>query len=172
MWERFGQFGSADEINRAAAAQKAEGDEEALVALALENGFDREDAEDYMDGITVGDKFCTQMSAAIGRLRVEAEHLELKNEFAELYEELVTELMGPRKDEIKWGIMRKDRSLAGYLAKIIDKGYEKAVTPNREILDKVTAIPQQYRSQMKTGIPNKAERKKIMMEYYGTGVSQ
>ena len=171
MWDRFGQFGSADEINRAAAAQKAEGDEEALVALALENGLDREDAEDYMDGAT--DKLCTQMGAALGKLRVEAEHLDLKNEFGELYEEIVTVLMSnDKRDLIKWGIMRKDRSLAGYLAKVIDKGYEKAVTPHHEILDKVTAIPQQYRSQMKTGIPNRADRMAIMLEYYGTGVSQ
>ena len=167
MWERFGRFNSADEINRAAAAQKAEGDEEALVALAIENGFDREDAEDYMDGLT--DRFCTTLSAALGRLRVEAEHLDLKNELAELYEELVSVLMdNGHKEEIMWGIMA--RSLDGYLAKVIDKGYEKAVTPHREILDKVTAIPQQYKSQMKTGMPSKADRRAIMIEYYGAKV--
>ena len=171
MWDRFGQFGSAEEINRAAAAQKEEGDEEALVALALENGLDREDAEDYMDGAT--NKLCTPLSAAVGKLRMEAEYLELKNELAELYEEIVTVLFSnDKRDFIVHGIMRKDRSLAGYLAKVIDKGYEKAVTPNREILDKVTAIPQQYRSQMKTGMPSKADRWAIMQEYYGTGVSQ
>lgn len=169
MWDRFGQFGSAEEINRAAAAQKAEGDEEALVALAIENGLDREDAEDYMDGAT--NKLCTPMSAAIGKLRMEAEHLELKNELAELYEEIVTVLFSnDKRDFIMRGIMRTDRSLAGYLAKVIDKGYEKAVTPNREILDKVTAIPQQYRSQMKTGMPSKADRWGIMQEYYDSGV--
>ena len=98
---------------------------------------------------------------------------ELKNELAELYEEIVTVLFSnDKRDFIVHGIMRKDRSLAGYLAKVIDKGYEKAVTPNREILDKVTAIPQQYRSQMKTGMPSKADRWAIMQEYYGTGVSQ
>ena len=37
MFEKFGEFDSVEEINRAAAAQKAEGDEEAVVAIALAN---------------------------------------------------------------------------------------------------------------------------------------
>lgn len=50
MEHRFGIFNTPEELNRAAAAQKAEGDEEALTALAVENGLDREDAEDYLAG--------------------------------------------------------------------------------------------------------------------------
>ena len=34
MYEKFGEFDSFEELNQAAAAQKAEGDEEALFALA------------------------------------------------------------------------------------------------------------------------------------------
>ena len=49
MFDKFGEFDSVEELNRAAAAQKAEGDEEALIAIALENGIEKEDAEDYMD---------------------------------------------------------------------------------------------------------------------------
>ena len=45
MWDKFGEFDSAEELNRAAAAQKAEGDREALIMLAEENGIDRDDAE-------------------------------------------------------------------------------------------------------------------------------
>lgn len=48
MFEKFGEFDSVEELNRAAAGQKAEGDEEALLILAEENGIDREDAEDYI----------------------------------------------------------------------------------------------------------------------------
>ena len=49
MEHRFGIFDTVDELNRAAAAQKAEGDEEALFALAAENGICREDVEGYLD---------------------------------------------------------------------------------------------------------------------------
>ena len=34
MFDKFGEFDSVEELNRAAAAQKAEGDEQALVLLA------------------------------------------------------------------------------------------------------------------------------------------
>ena len=45
MEHKFGIFGTVEDLNRAAAAQKAEGDLEALVSLAEENDIDREDAE-------------------------------------------------------------------------------------------------------------------------------
>lgn len=66
MFEKFGEFDSVEELNRAAAAQKAEGDEEALVALAEENGIDKEDAEDYMDDCA--DELATPLMAAMGKL--------------------------------------------------------------------------------------------------------
>ena len=50
MFEKFGEFDSAEEINRAAAAQRAEGDTEALMQIAIENGIDKEDAQDYAAG--------------------------------------------------------------------------------------------------------------------------
>lgn len=68
MFERFGEFDSCEELNRAAAGQKAEGDLEALKALAKENGLDPEDAEDYMDGIIP--ELATPMDAAMGRIDV------------------------------------------------------------------------------------------------------
>ena len=50
LFEKFGEFDSAEELNRAAAAQLAEGDIDAIYEIAEENGLDREDAEDYIDG--------------------------------------------------------------------------------------------------------------------------
>ena len=50
MFNKFGEFDSADEMNRAAAAQRKEGDNEAILAIAEENGIDKEDAIDFIDG--------------------------------------------------------------------------------------------------------------------------
>ena len=69
MWEKFGEFDSAEEINRAAAAQKAEGDEEAVLAIAAENGIDEEDAQDYLAGFM--EALCNPMMAAMGKLKIE-----------------------------------------------------------------------------------------------------
>ena len=46
MFDKFGEFDSVEELNKAAAGLKTEGDEESLIALAEENGLTREDAED------------------------------------------------------------------------------------------------------------------------------
>ena len=67
MWEKFGEFDSAEEINLAAAAQLAEGDKEAILLIAKENGIDEEDAQDYIDGMAPA--LCTPMMAAMGKLK-------------------------------------------------------------------------------------------------------
>lgn len=46
MFDKFGEFDSYEEINRAAKAQLEEGDLEAIKTIAEENGLDPEDAED------------------------------------------------------------------------------------------------------------------------------
>ena len=64
----------------AAAAQKAEGDREALIMLAEENGIDRDDAQDYLDGAV--DELATPLMAAVGeRLGVKLrDHIVLTRE--------------------------------------------------------------------------------------------
>ena len=46
MFDKFGEFDSYEEINRAAKAQLEEGDLEAIKTIAEENGLDPEDAEE------------------------------------------------------------------------------------------------------------------------------
>ena len=50
MFEKFGEFDSYEEINRAAKAQLEEGDLEAIKTITEENGLDPEDAEDFCTG--------------------------------------------------------------------------------------------------------------------------
>ena len=57
------------EINRAAEAQKREGDTEAVLVIAEENGIDREDVEDFLDGIVP--ELASPLMAAMGKLQVE-----------------------------------------------------------------------------------------------------
>ena len=68
MFERFGEFASWQDLNEAAAGQKEEGDESALLALARENGIEDEDVEDYLDGLIP--ELVTPLSAAMGRVTV------------------------------------------------------------------------------------------------------
>ena len=66
MFEKFGEFGSSEELNQTAEGLRAEGDWGSLQVLAEENGIDIEDARDYMTMET--DIFSTPYTAALGRL--------------------------------------------------------------------------------------------------------
>ena len=69
MFEKFGEFDSSEELNKAADGLFNEGDLDSLKELAKENGIDEEDAQDYIDGLI--EDFSSVTSAAFGRLYVE-----------------------------------------------------------------------------------------------------
>ena len=69
MFDKFGEFNSVEELNKAAKGFKDEGDFNSLYALAEENGIDKEDAEDYVAGDV--EELATQAMATMGRLEVE-----------------------------------------------------------------------------------------------------
>ena len=81
MEHKFGIFQTVEELNKAAAAQKAEGDTEALYALAAENGIAGEDVEDYLDGFA--EELATPLMAALGKLDLEAAELGLESQLAD-----------------------------------------------------------------------------------------
>ena len=74
MYDKFGEFGSVEELNKAAEGFRNEGDIKSLYELAEENGISKEDVADYMDGYV--DKLASEMMAARGRLEVEKKELE------------------------------------------------------------------------------------------------
>lgn len=69
MFDKFGEFNSVEELNEAAAGFKREGDLESLKELAIENGLDEDDAQDYIDGLS--DELATLPVAAFGKLDME-----------------------------------------------------------------------------------------------------
>lgn len=75
--ELFGLFGEMDleELNKAAEGLKKEGDPENLKALALENGLDPEDVEDYVAGDVK--QLATLRQAALGRIKVQEEQTKI-----------------------------------------------------------------------------------------------
>ena len=66
MWDRFGEFDSADEINHLAVNLRKEGDGESLKVLALENGLDVDIVEAFMGTSSMCAIPCQQQS---GRLK-------------------------------------------------------------------------------------------------------
>ncbi|MCM1159357.1 MAG: hypothetical protein NC300_11345 [Bacteroidales bacterium] len=74
MWNKFGEFSSAEEINQKAAGLLAEGKKDEVLALAEENGIDREMAELFMEGGL--DYICDAQTAAFGKLDAELKQYE------------------------------------------------------------------------------------------------
>lgn len=77
MFDKFGEFGSVEELNAAAAGFLEEGDYGSLFSLAEENGLDREDVQDYIDGYM--DNLAAPAEAAMGRIRALRQHQVTEN---------------------------------------------------------------------------------------------
>lgn len=166
MWDKFGEFDSAEELNRAAAAQKAEGDRKALIMLAEENGIDRDDAEDYLDGAV--DELVTPLMAALGKLKVEAKELELEGMMME-WLNYITELC--RKDErMQAAVREKGKSLRDCVVFVIQYSFEN----KRQVSDKImkhvkikkNGKMEPYRGPLYIGYPTQAKAKELIREYY------
>lgn len=166
MFDKFGEFNSAEEINRAAAAQLAEGDTEAVIAIALENGLDKEDAEDYMDGCV--DTLVTVRTAALGKIKLETADLELKGIVLDWKDLLVEECMN--NEQLCVAVRSKNKSLKECMAKLLRFAFENKVQVSDKII-KVTKVThngkeEPMRGPLYLGIPNRAQVKKIITEYY------
>lgn len=163
MFEKFGEFDSVEELNRAAAAQFKEGDEEAIYGIAAENGIDKEDADDYMDGCI--SELATPLMAAIGKLKVECEDLKLKGVLLDWVDELRT--MCTENEEFAKAVRRKGKDLAGYIAKTAESGYENRAVVDKRIVEKAGKIKSVIGNhEFSIGIPDKKTRRELANAYY------
>lgn len=163
MYEKFGEFDSFEELNRAAAAQKTEGDEEALFALAQENGLDKEDVEDYLDGIV--EELATVSMAAIGKLKLEKEDLKLGGVLSDWVDELMEMCM--ESQELAAAVRKKGKDLAGYLAATADSGWKNRVIVDKRIVNKTKEVKKIIGTHdFAIGIPDRKTRRELARAYY------
>ncbi len=157
MEHKFGIFNTVEELNRAAAAQKAEGDAEALIALAEENGLDREDAEDYLDGSV--EELATPVVAALGKLELEARELKLESQLAD-WKDFVA-AMCTESEEMSRAVFLPDKHLEDVLAEAL-----KHASKNRirlpEILTRKAGIP----DGSSIGMTDRGDLRRIAEAYY------
>ena len=166
MFDKFGEFNSAEEINEAVAAQLAEGDMDAIYAIAEENGIDKEDAEDYIDGIVP--ELVNPLMAALGKLKVETSDLKIEGILKEW--EMYIEGMCADSKEMSIAVRRKGKNLKDCMAALIKYAFENKVRVNEKIV-KATKVMhngklEDMRSPLYLGIPDKATASKIITDYY------
>lgn len=166
MFEKFGEFDSAEEINRAAKQQLEQGDEEAIYTIAEENGIDKGDVQDYVEGFT--QELTTILSAAVGKLEVESEHLKIGGILKDWTSIILQQCMTDETFCI--AVRRKDKSLKQCMASLIKFAFENKEQVSDEIVNITKVMHNGKEVPMNKplflGIPNNAEAKKIIREYY------
>lgn len=166
MYERFGEFDSAEEINRKAAELLAAADTDGVRELARENGLDQEDAEDYITGAEK--MLCTELMAAVGKLDLEEKDLGTEGilkDWTDQIRELCVDVEG-----MAAAVRKKGKNLAGCMAVLIRFSFENKVQISDKIVDitKVThnGKEEKMRKPLYMGVPSRTEAKRIIQDYY------
>lgn len=160
MYDKFGEFDSWEELNKAAEGQKEEGDLEALKELAIENGFEAADAEEYMDGVVP--EFCTPLLAANCKIGLEKKELKPEGIMID-WIDYITQLINENQD-ICLAVRKKGKSLKGCIGQLLkwSNKHMKEVDPD---IMKAAGIT----GKVKLGMPGTLEARKIIKDYYLEG---
>ena len=158
MFDKFGEMGSAEEINELARNLLKEGDTESIRALAKENGLDPALADEFITGEM--DILCDDMSAAIGKLDVEAGELKT----AEIMEDWVEYVKARcfEEEEIAKAVRSKEKSLKGMIGELLKWSFKHQSEIDKGIL-KAAGV---NASRCTLGIPGMGTAKKLITEYY------
>ena len=157
MFEKFGNFDSAEELNMAAEGLKQEGDRDSLISLALENGIDSEDAADYFDGCM--DRLASPLMAAVGKLEVEKRDFTVQEIVEDWYQYIIS--VCSESEDMARAVRKKDKSLKECIAEILKWSFKNCYAVDKEIL-KAAGV----NGTVKMGIPGMGRAKEIIMQYY------
>lgn len=161
MFEKFGEMGSAEEINELARNLMKEGDTESIRALARENGLDPALADEFITGGM--DILCDDMSAAVGKLDMEAKELKLKGIMDDWLNFIKARCF--ESEDVAKAVRKKGRTLEGAVAALLKWSFR---SENQyAIPDKVKKAAGVTASRVTLGIPDMGTAKRIMEEYYG-----
>lgn len=158
MFERFGEFDSAAEINETAVNLRKEGDKESLRVLANENGIDEDVLEAFLDGDIL--YICDDMAAAIGKIEVEKRNVDC----AEIMEDWVEYIKAQcfEHPDVAQAVRRKGKSLDGCIARILKWSFNH----QHKIDSKIMKAAGVTAGKCTLGIPGMATAKQIITEYY------
>ena len=157
MFDKFGEFDSAEEMNIAARAQLEEGDTEAVFAIAKENGIDKEDAQDFIDGAV--DDLATPLMAAYGKLDIEAAELkpyEIMNDWL-----TYIRVCSSGNPHMAAAVRKKGKSLKGCIGELLKWSFKNQHEVDKDIL-KAAGVS----GRCTLGIPGMGRAKQIITEYY------
>lgn len=157
LYEKFGELNSAQEINELAENLFNENDIESLKELAKENGLS-DMVKLYLEGELPD--LCDSLSAAIGKIEVEAAELKPR----EIMEDWVEYLRGQclENEILAFQVRKKGKTLKGCIAALLKWSFGHQIPIEKEILKEAGVSA----GRVTLGIPGMAQAKKIITEYY------
>lgn len=158
MFEKFGEFDSAEEINACAAGLKDEGDEDALYALAEENGLAKEDVEDYLDDCV--DELCNLSMAAIGKLEVEEKELKVEHVMVDWVTYIKTLCI--KDEKMARAVRKKGKTIVGCMGEILKEAYKTRMKVPASIVQAAGI----GNARVELGMPGMARVNEIIRIYY------
>ena len=158
MFDKFGEFDSASELNMSAEGLRTEGDITSLLELAKENGIDVADAQDYADGCM--DKLTTPLMAAIGKINVECAELQPKEIITDWVEYVKMQCV--ESEMVAVAVRRKGKSLKGCIAELLKWSFNNQIPVDKDVISAAGVKA----SKVTLGIPGMGTAKRIIMDYY------
>ena len=126
--------------------------------IAKENGIDKEYVEMYLSGdIPV---LCDAMTAALGKIDVEAEELKPKEIMEDWTEYLKSQCM--ENELLAFNVRKKGKSLKGCIAALLIWSFKNQQTVDKDII-KAAGVSA---GKVTLGIPGMGTAKRIIREYY------
>lgn len=158
MFERFGEFDSAEEINKTAVNLRKEGDKESIMVLAEENGIDKEIAEVFIGGDIL--YLCDAMTSAIGKIDVESGELKPKEIMQDWVEYIKARCF--EDGRMAEAVRKKGKNLKGCIAALLEWSFRNQIPVDKDIMKAAKVNT----GRVTLGIPGIGTAKKIITEYY------
>lgn len=157
MFDIFGNFDSAEEINETAVNLRKEGDTESIYTLAEENGIDRDIAEIFVAGELLF--LCDVCSAAIGKIEVEAKELKPVEIMQDWVDYIKSECF--EDPAMAAAVRRKNKSLKAALAETLKWSFKNQNEVDADI-KKIAGV----NGRVTLGIPGIGRAKQLFKNYY------
>lgn len=159
MFDKFGEFDSAQELCELADNMFNEGDMDGIRALAKENGIDDMTVEFYLDGTE--QVFAQPEDAAVGKIEVEAAELEPQDIMVDWVEYIKVSSMEDK--ELATAVRRKGKTLKGCIGALLKWAFAHQQVVDKDIIKEAGV---KGASRITLGMPGRAKANGIIREYY------
>lgn len=159
MFGKFGEMGSAAEINELAGNLLTEGDTVSIKTLAEENGIPVEYAEMFISGDTP--VLCDVQTAAVGKIDVEAKELKPQDIMVDWVEYIKAVCL--EDDRMAKAVRKKGKTLKGCIGKILEWAFKNQQPVDKDII-KAAGVKA---NKVTLGMPGQAKARELIRSYYG-----